>query len=310
MDIPIELFAFWEFKPENEHNRRYLMDYFKEVLTEYSIQNNYKKIHVYSVFKGEQPPKDLDPCICYVQFSGEPFYNDPNLYNVNLIPVPSRTYSDPFAKKGLIVSTYFAGPHIHMNDMWKRLNGPVRQFNAAKHATQKFCSFVVSNWKCEARNLMFAKLCSVKKVESSGRWMNNTGALAPFGEGDAYFQFLNQYRFMLCFENTSQCSYFTEKLVHAYIGGSIPIYWGCPELPDFINSKAIIHLQGPPTEDAMDRLIQTIMEIDGNPAKYKEMFEQPLFYNNQPPYVLTMAYIKDSLRQLSSLSSNLTSFAQ
>jgi hypothetical protein len=36
---------------------------------------------------------------------------------------------------------------------------------------------------------------------------------------------------MVCFENTCQSLYLTEKLANAYAAGCVPIYWGAPEAP-------------------------------------------------------------------------------
>ena len=41
---------------------------------------------------------------------------------------------------------------------------------------------------------------------------------------------------MICFENTSKPNYFTEKLVNAYYSGSIPIYWGDPNISKYIKN--------------------------------------------------------------------------
>lgn len=37
---------------------------------------------------------------------------------------------------------------------------------------------------------------------------------------------LGEYNFVLAFENTDYPGYITEKIIHAFMGGSVPLYWG------------------------------------------------------------------------------------
>jgi len=53
---------------------------------------------------------------------------------------------------------------------------------------------------------------------------------------------LNDYMFSVAMENCSFPNYFTEKLGDCLATGTIPIYWGCPNLGDFFNTDGIIML--------------------------------------------------------------------
>ncbi|MGH7793264.1 MAG: glycosyltransferase family 10 domain-containing protein, partial [Thermodesulfobacteriota bacterium] len=39
-------------------------------------------------------------------------------------------------------------------------------------------------------------------------------------------QTLKEYNFILAFENTDYPGYITEKIIHAFMAGTIPLYWG------------------------------------------------------------------------------------
>ena len=41
-------------------------------------------------------------------------------------------------------------------------------------------------------------------------------------------------------ENCKRDYYFTEKLIDCFLTGTIPIYWGCPSIGDYFNTKGII----------------------------------------------------------------------
>lgn len=55
--------------------------------------------------------------------------------------------------------------------------------------------------------------------------------------------FLSDYFFNICPENSWSPGYTTEKLYHAIISGCVPIYWGCDRLDDgFYNKEKIFYI--------------------------------------------------------------------
>lgn len=51
---------------------------------------------------------------------------------------------------------------------------------------------------------------------------------------------LSRYKFNLCFENVRYPGYVTEKIFDAMIANTIPIYYGAPDIADFVPSEAFI----------------------------------------------------------------------
>lgn len=51
---------------------------------------------------------------------------------------------------------------------------------------------------------------------------------------------MSHYKFVLAIENTMTESYVTEKLFYALDSGSIPIYFGAPNVWDFVPPHSII----------------------------------------------------------------------
>ena len=68
-------------------------------------------------------------------------------------------------------------------------------------------------------------LNEIDHVEAAGAWRNNTNALKE-EFGDDLTLYLKDCRYNICLENTNSDGYVTEKVFHALLGGSIPIYWG------------------------------------------------------------------------------------
>lgn len=48
------------------------------------------------------------------------------------------------------------------------------------------------------------------------------------------------YKYSIVVENIKAQNYFTEKLLDCFMVGTIPIYWGCPNIGDFFNLDGIV----------------------------------------------------------------------
>lgn len=141
---------------------------------------------------------------------------------------------------------------------------------------RKFCNFLVSNGTAtEFRTKFFNRLSQYRTVDSGGRYLNNIG-----GHIVDKSSWQQDYKFSLCFENSSTSGYLTEKLIQAYAAKTIPIYWGDPDAFGSIrdgfggiNPEAIILVDQKNPDFAIDQ----IKELDSNPTLYFEMLKQPLF---------------------------------
>lgn len=69
------------------------------------------------------------------------------------------------------------------------------------------------------------------KIDLYGRHINPI-PMKEFG--------LKQYMFSIAIENSSYPTYFTEKILDCFATGTIPIYWGAPDIGDHFNSDGII----------------------------------------------------------------------
>jgi hypothetical protein len=66
---------------------------------------------------------------------------------------------------------------------------------------------------------------------------------------------LIDYMFSVAIENSCQKNYFTEKILDCFAVGTIPIYWGCPNIDSFFDHKGIIYFSSP--ED-LENIVNTI----------------------------------------------------
>jgi len=72
--------------------------------------------------------------------------------------------------------------------------------------------------------------------------------------------------------------------------GTIPIYWGNPDVAREFNSKSCINCHDYPD---IDSVINTIIAIDNDDDLFRQYLEEPFFPDNQEPVSLTAKNILD-----------------
>ena len=148
-------------------------------------------------------------------------------------------------------------------------------------AKTKFCSFIISGYnprKNSNRVNFFHALSKYKKVDSGGKKFNNIGGPIP-GGSQGKIDFLRQYKFNIAYENRQLAGYSTEKIFEPMIARCLPIYWGDPEIGQQFNPRSFLNAADFPSEEA---LIEKIIELDNDDAKYLEYLRQPYFHNDTP----------------------------
>lgn len=78
---------------------------------------------------------------------------------------------------------------------------------------------------------------------------------------------MSQYKFVLAIENTVTESYVTEKLFYALDSGAVPIYFGAPNVWDFVPPHSII--DGSKFR-SMEELASYIKALANDPIAYAE----------------------------------------
>ena len=167
----------------------------------------------------------------------------------------------------------------------------------------KFCNFVYSNHgdlDTKVRINFCQELMKYKPVDCPGKSLNNMPSILPYFtlhgaviEGEiedthpsilpylarhgagikAKLRFLASYKFTIAFENQSADYYTTEKIFHPFLVGSIPIYWGCPQIAEYFNPAAFINCH---EYKSCAQVIDRIKEIDANPKLYAAYRHAPI----------------------------------
>ena len=169
---------------------------------------------------------------------------------------------------------------------------------------KKFCAFAVFNDTVEDRLNFFHKLSKYKRVDSYGKVLNNAqepiellkkykyphindeeithvtrkGALVDVLKLNQ--ELFREYKFVICFENSYSEDNVTEKLPNAMLGNAIGIYRGAPNVGEFFNTRSFINYDDYGNDEAV---IEKIIELDQDDAKYAAMLAEPFLVNNEIP---------------------------
>jgi len=138
---------------------------------------------------------------------------------------------------------------------------------------------VISNPNCNERNTLLQILMSRFPVANFGDLMNNTGQKIPYQYNTKEFtNFMKQFSFVFACENSIDETYITEKVFHGLLSNSIPIYYGCPNIRDYINKDRILIIENLEEKNIL-KLINKIDYLLKNKDAYTSIIQQPIFTN-------------------------------
>ena len=133
-------------------------------------------------------------------------------------------------------------------------------------------SLIASHDLGGVRTPLIKLLSPIGQIDCAGKFMNNTDELRT-KFGDVKEDFLANYRFNLCPENSLGEGYITEKIFESIASGCIPIYWGDYLEPGILNPKAILRYKV--GEEA--ELYEQVKELWEDEDAYRRFVEEPPF---------------------------------
>jgi hypothetical protein len=76
----------------------------------------------------------------------------------------------------------------------------------------------------------------------------------PIYTSPSKFNLFGEFQFSIVIENSKQLNYFTEKLIDCLITKTVPIYWGCPNIGEYFNTRGMILLNSSSVEECISKL--------------------------------------------------------
>ncbi len=156
---------------------------------------------------------------------------------------------------------------------------PPNQTSASLEGKDRFCNFIYSNpAPHEMREQLFAMLSGYKFVHSHGRQLSNAEPL-PVATGvkgwnEAKLAVQSRYKFSIICENSSAPGYTTEKLTDAIYAGTIPIYWGNPDVARDFNAERLINVHN---FKSLSDVAELVRRIDADDQLYLATLARPVF---------------------------------
>lgn len=261
--IKINFEGFWgDFDYRTFLPYKILTKYFNVVVSENpdylfcSVYNNYE----YCRFSGVR-----------IFYTGECFSPDFNIVDYAI------SFDDIQFKDRAIQMPYFAFSMINQKlDMEK--GGIVSKEDLKKK--DRFCNFIYSHEGIPERKLLFDKLSGYKKVDSAGIFLNNMPEYSLGSTFSDKIKFQRNYKFSIACENYVYPGYITEKIAHAFVSGTIPIYFGDPSVTKYFNPNAFINCSG---FSSLEEMVEFVKKIDNDDELYLAMINQPIF--NAPDFI-------------------------
>lgn len=258
--IKINFSDFWFGKNKEKLKRDYI---FQLLSTRFNLEiNDNPDFLIYSVF-GKEFLKYNCVRILYTGENIRPNFNECDYAFSFDFPVTDKNYRLPLYRA---------------QAEYEQLKDDRREFSKMFGDKTRFCNFLYSNKRAKQRIEFFNMLQRYKRVDSGGKVLNNLGYFV-----DDKISFLKQYKFTIAFENSSYPGYTTEKILHAFAAGSIPIYWGNPIIEKDFNTKAFINSH---EYENFEKVIEHVIEVDTNDELYKQYLGEPVFpFDKEPEYL-------------------------
>ena len=84
----------------------------------------------------------------------------------------------------------------------------------------------------------------------------------PLGPTDKV-RTMSRYKFAICFENCVFPGYVTEKIFDCFLAGCIPLYYGAPDIEDFVPKGSFIDVRQFSSFEELEKHIQLLTEEEG-----------------------------------------------
>jgi len=111
------------------------------------------------------------------------------------------------------------------------------------------------------------------------------------------YQLFETSMFHLAIENSKNQNFFTEKIIDAFITKTIPVYWGCPNIHEFFDTKGFFIFN---TEEEFFNIVNNLTEKDYHSRKeyIEKNYQIAIYYAD---IFKRIEYILDEIIKLNNL---------
>jgi hypothetical protein len=181
-------------------------------------------------------------------------------------------------------------PYIYTNNFVKSLETKKEITTIPKHDV----CVIISNPRGIERTLFLNELEKHFRVCYAGNYKNNIGrTLVPQYNTQEYFNFVNQFKFIVSMENSREDTYITEKLINGLLSNIIPVYWGCENVHHYINKDRFLNLNN---INNTGEIIKKMLVLKENSQEWLNMVNANVFPNNENKLERTLENIANDIK--------------
>lgn len=158
---------------------------------------------------------------------------------------------------------YLVAPTDSLEDIQRKINkinNPLHRLNVNRN---KFASLIARHDMTGLRLKMLNIFQKIGKIECPGKFMKNTNELQERFR-DNKKEYLSQFKFNICPENSNEKGYITEKIFESIMSGCIPIYWGGNTKediePQILNKEAFLYYEEGKEEELLEKVKKLVSD--------------------------------------------------
>ncbi|MBP7741949.1 MAG: hypothetical protein KA073_01085 [Aliarcobacter sp.] len=137
---------------------------------------------------------------------------------------------------------------------------PIKTKKISTVCSNKQQGHTIHKLRFEFTKIMEEKISEVERFGKGFKWIETKA------------EAIDDYEFHVAIENHYAPHVWTEKLADAFLGYSVPIYYGCPNIYDYFHEESIILID--------------IYDIDNSIKKIKEIINTPGEYERRLPFII------------------------
>ncbi len=155
---------------------------------------------------------------------------------------------------------------------------------------KKFCLMINKSYLNPLINNAVNQLNTIDNVDSIRQYDNIVGKSCY--NSIELLEVFNSYKFIICFENSSNDGYITEKIFNCFFAKTIPIYWGSNVSSNYFNTESYINYND---NDWIDK----VKLLNTDEQMYNEYINSCKIsqnYNNEDYANLMIDYLKTNTK--------------
>lgn len=165
-------------------------------------------------------------------------------------------------------------PNLYCSNLLDKYNSPLQ----IDHIPSNNVCVIISNDGGKERNHFLEKLEEKVNIDYAGNYKNNVPRITHPYNSKEFVDYVSKYKFIISMENSRGDTYITEKILHGFSSGTIPVYWGSNRVTDYFNKDRFINLSN---MNDVEQVVNTIVEIINDDKRYLSIINKPIFHNNQ-----------------------------